>query len=137
MIALSQLPERLRDKIEIEPNSGCWLWTGNLDSRGYSRASVCNRSIQVHALVYEMFVGAAPVIHHICRTKFCINPSHLQAVTRASHAKLHGNQYVNRTHCQRGHEYAVTAFSVRRGIWRCCSACQKIRDKRKSPNSTI
>lgn len=31
------LPERIQKKIMPEPMSGCWLWTGSIDHKGYGK----------------------------------------------------------------------------------------------------
>ena len=67
-----------------EPNSGCILWLGKLSSNGYGHYFAQRRSCIAHRFAYEAAVGAiAPglQIDHLCRTRCCVNPLHLEAVT--------------------------------------------------------
>lgn len=64
---------------------GCWLWLGSKDPRGYG---VCyrapGRSTTVHRDAYEHLVGPIPeglTLDHLCRTRACVNPAHLEPVT--------------------------------------------------------
>lgn len=82
----------------------CWLWLGALDERGYGRTSFRNKSIPAHRLVYIAFVNDIPAdshIHHECRVKMCVNPSHLRCVAASEHNLQHV-KYT--THCAKGHE---------------------------------
>ena len=88
-------------KVSPEPTSGCWLWTGGLEEKGY--AVLCKPNWKghraAHRFSYETFVGPIPdglQIDHKCRVRSCVNPDHLEPVTsaennrrsRAFHARL-------------------------------------------------
>jgi hypothetical protein len=63
----------------------CWLWTGAVDAKGYGRVLTPDGHRPAHRLAYELAVGPIPdglVIDHLCRTPGCINPDHLEPVTR-------------------------------------------------------
>lgn len=45
----SRLPDRFWDKIEPEPNSGCWLWIGALRTNGYGTLRATPRSLAKQA----------------------------------------------------------------------------------------
>jgi hypothetical protein len=103
------LPQNFRDKIAIEPNSGCWLWTGAITegyARAYKRSHPMTASISVHKFVYELFFPPVKELHHICETKCCVNPKHLQPVTRSEHRMLSPSRYRNITHCINGHPFS-------------------------------
>lgn len=73
----------IRSTSQIQ-RSGCWVWTGKLDEKGYSVASYFGKKTSGYRLSYEMFVGPIPAglqIDHLCRNKACVNPEHLEAVT--------------------------------------------------------
>lgn len=79
-------PERYSDRIYIEPNSGCWLWTGATTSGGYSSIRTNGSARQGHLVIYEMLRGPLPEpfseLDHLCRTRCCVNPDHMEPVTR-------------------------------------------------------
>jgi hypothetical protein len=73
---------------EISP-TGCWLWLGYVDKNGYGRAPGADvPSVWVHRASYEHVKGEIPPgyeIDHTCQVTRCMNPDHLDAVTRAEH----------------------------------------------------
>jgi len=62
-------------------------------------------------------------IHHICRNKLCVNPAHLQAVSKKEHGKLD-----LKTHCLRGHEF-TESNTYRNNNKRYCRECYRVRYK--------
>lgn len=57
-----------------------------------------------HRFAYERFVGTIPAglqIDHLCRTRLCVNPAHLEPVTNRENV-LRGLA-ATRTHCAKGH----------------------------------
>lgn len=76
----SRLPDRFWDKVSPEPNSGCWLWSGSANDKGYGEFYFGERNEKAHRLSYEILVSAFPVewmICHRCDTPSCVNPAHL------------------------------------------------------------
>lgn len=64
---------------------GCWLWQGHPHPSGYGFISIDGRSRRIHQVVFERHNGTVPtglVIDHKCRNRSCVNPDHLQAVTK-------------------------------------------------------
>ena len=66
----------------------CWVWTGTLIksgwAKGYASLRVGKRPMRVHQYSYLLTKGAVPEgleIDHHCRTRNCVNPDHLEAVT--------------------------------------------------------
>lgn len=60
--------------------SGCWLWDGPVNEKGYGR----DGQLRAHRIAYELFNGAIPdgmTVDHMCRVRCCINPAHLQLMT--------------------------------------------------------
>jgi len=68
---------------------GCWLWQG-ASAHGYGVVRVAGSLKKLHRLSYELMVGDIPTgydIDHLCRVRNCINPEHLEPVTRAENTR--------------------------------------------------
>lgn len=77
------LAERVWRRIEPEPNSGCWLWTGHITDDGYGAVGDQGRSHLVHRVLYALLVGPIPPdreLDHLCRMRRCGNPRHVEPV---------------------------------------------------------
>lgn len=63
--------------------TGCWVWLSPAPD-GYGRFWY-QRTMQVaHRVSYELYVGTVPpglVLDHLCETRFCVCPTHLEPVT--------------------------------------------------------
>lgn len=78
--------ERFATKFIACPMSGCWLWTGSTERRGYGRLRVNGRIRKAHRISWELHVGAIPIgmgVCHKCDTEECVNPDHLFLGTHA------------------------------------------------------
>jgi hypothetical protein len=72
-------------KVEPEPNSGCWIWTGQRmkGARPYGRmrlVSVGERAVLAHRLAWIFTRGRVPDglwVLHRCDRAWCVNPDHL------------------------------------------------------------
>jgi len=77
---------RFLQSIVIEEWDDCWLWGMYVDPGGYGRMGIKGLSpALVHRVSYELFVGPIPEglhIDHLCGTRKCVNPAHLEAVTQ-------------------------------------------------------
>ena len=72
------------------PKGACWPWPGTRHSHGYGVARVDGVRTQAHRFVYEQLVAPIPstmTIDHLCRNKSCVNPDHLELVTRAENLR--------------------------------------------------
>ena len=103
---MSPLPERVSARIDA--TGPCWLWTGRLHD-GYGYISVGPRQRRAHRLVYELLVGPVPPdldLDHLCRIRRCVNPDHLEPVTRRENLRRSPLIYRRPagTHCRNGHQ---------------------------------
>lgn len=93
------IKERIMDAVDINEETGCWVWKLRLDKDGYGQVSVNQRTRYAHKVAYEIFKGAIPdgmVCSHLCDEKYpsdcikyrkCCNPDHIEIVTPAENSK--------------------------------------------------
>ena len=109
--------KRFWSKVELpDCGYGCWLWKGTINPvTGYGAISITcelkkHKGLSPHRVAYELIKGPIPVgldLDHLCRNPPCVNPAHLEPVTRKENL-LRGvgtfqAQYGLRTHCAKGH----------------------------------
>ena len=140
--------QKLEARIEHEPNSGCWLWAGSINERGYGSISTPRGTRRVHRVAYELFTGR-PIppgltLDHLCRVRSCVNPDHLEPVTnRENILRGIGLTAVNArmTFCKRGHLFGSGNFDWRRRrdgrTWRRCIPCERYRMARRPSRARI
>lgn len=73
--------ERFWFYVHPDPNSGCWLWGGAPNFRGYGVFTVtAQRSEMAHRYSWALAYGPIPRglwCLHKCDTPACVNPQHL------------------------------------------------------------
>lgn len=75
---------RFMERVEYEPNTGCWLWSGARCEHGYGMIRA-GRVMRAHRLSFEWERGLIPpghVVMHRCDTPACVNPDHLRLGTQ-------------------------------------------------------
>lgn len=83
--------ERFISRISIAV-SGCWEMNGFHDRDGYAQYHRNRKTQKAHRISYEWHKGAIPAgltIDHLCENKGCVNPEHLEAVTREENGSRH------------------------------------------------
>lgn len=131
------LPEK---RPELGP---CWVWQAARQSSGYGFFE----NDGAHRVAYEFMIGPIPAgleLDHLChpgdgsclratcRHRLCVNPAHLEPVTRFENMKR-GNTFTAanalKTHCPKGHEYTPENTRVRvarsGNEMRSCKECER------------
>lgn len=135
--------DRLMAKFEVNPETGCWIWTAAKNAFGYGVIGGpdprVRKTLLAHRAMYVELSGSIPEgldLDHLCRVRHCVNPSHLEPVTRRVNL-LRGDtwtaQHAAATHCPQGHPYSGHNLIVRRTArgtaGRQCRACHDTRNR--------
>jgi len=128
------LEECFDEKWTPEPNTGCWLWLGALDTPGYGQVRQRGKMLMAHRVAYERWVGEVPAglhVDHLCRQRCCVNPEHLEPVTNAENLRRGISHNRARTHCRAGHEFDEKNTYATPDGRRECRSCHRDRDRRR------
>jgi len=153
--------ERLLARVEVQPN-GCWWWTGYRMPCGYGRMMVEGRKhALVHRVSYQLFKGPIPdnlQIDHVCHSpkgpnacpggdtcphRRCVNPDHLEPVTRKVNTSLERSStrlepmrdgyraaYTPKEVCPQGHAFTEENTLVSCGR-RLCRICRRLKTRER------
>lgn len=137
---MAGLAERFWSKVEVGHPLGCWLWVAADNGVGYGAFWDGNRQVSAHRWAYEALVGPIPeglVLDHLCRTRHCVNPDHLEPVTPRENV-MRGNtlaaKRASQVSCHRGHPYDEKSTDSADGRRR-CRACKKMTDAARHARS--
>jgi hypothetical protein len=110
----------------VDASGDCWIWLGFRSTKGgYGELTIARRRVRAHRFAYEEVVGPiAPglEIDHLCCNTACVNPDHLEPVTREENLRRRGQR---RTHCASGHEYTPENTIIRTDSGRKCRVCRR------------
>ena len=74
---------------QVHKTDHCWHWTGQV-TNGYGTHYQDKRSWLTHRLVVLDSGREIPTgydVDHLCRNKLCVNPAHVDPVSKSDHAK--------------------------------------------------
>lgn len=130
---------------KVNKTDTCWLWTASAP-HGYGQIKAGGKFVKTlyaHRVAYEMLVGPIPEglhLDHLCRVTRCVNPKHLEPVTRRENL-LRGEspmaKHARKTECLRGHPFSgANLYTTSKG-YRCCRICRnesmkRLRRRRKA-----
>lgn len=140
------LADRFNAKWIGEPNSGCWLWLGSIDRKGYGQIREPGGArvrVATHVAL-EVYRGEkvpdGRYAMHRCDTPSCVNPDHLfvgtplenqrDSIAKGRKAKPPPSTIGRglRNVCVRGHSLSgENIYFWKSGKGRSCKECQRIR----------
>jgi hypothetical protein len=117
----------------VDASGDCWEWVGTL-SHGYGAAWIEGVHVLTHRYAYQTLVG--PIrqgldLDHLCRNRTCLNPDHLEPVTKAMNVMRgygFGARHSRKTACVHGHPFDEANTYFIRGGGRMCRACHARRE---------
>lgn len=133
----SEAAQRFWSKVEV--TGFCWLWEGYKTKDGYGLGSWGEGTQTAHKWAYEHLLDKVPAgmqIDHLCNIRNCVNPCHLEIVTKRENARrmverrgwVHGGKKYEKvvydkrttpkkrinlldlTHCKNGHTLSVVGI---------------------------
>ena len=143
------IEDRFWECVIPEPNSGCWLWTGYIDSKGYGRIGLGGRhggmitATRISLRIASIEVPDDKIVCHHCDVQACVNPDHLFVGTQADNMqdmikkgrrvsgshKLKGKPRpgiifnATKLHCKHGHPLSGDNIHINAKGWRSCRHC--------------
>lgn len=100
--------ERFWAKVQIGAPNECWPWMASLNRGGYGRFNSGGHHgpiVLAHRYSYELLVRPIPgemTIHHLCFNRACVNPSHLDVLSRPANSGIQERMF--NSHCPNGHQ---------------------------------
>lgn len=136
--------ERFISKYIPVTESGCWLWIGSTNWRGYGEFSIAGRLVGAHRAAHELLKGPIPeglTIDHLCRVRCCVNPDHLEAVPHRINllrASTFNARNAAITHCPQGHPYAGSNLILRKQrAGRACRECKNANQRQRRSKASV
>lgn len=128
--------KRILNRIAIN-ESGCWIWQGTKNGKGYGLTNYRNGSSHVHRLLYKLLnnveLSEEQFVLHKCDNPPCCNPAHLflgnNDINMADKTAKGRHHELRVTHCPRGHAYAGDNLRINPNGSRACKTCQTARGR--------
>lgn len=134
LLTLARLWAKVTESAHAHSGLPCWLWTAAPGPDGYGRFRYGRRKVSAHRLVYEIMIGPIPPglqLDHLCRTRLCVNPWHLDPVTpkvNTARGQLITRQLM-KTQCPAGHAYTGPNLYITPSGARACKICRATQDR--------
>ena len=119
-----------------------WLWLGSRHKRTrHGLVGVNGKLVIIHRFIFclvnnlDYNDSSFYACHQVsCNIPYCWNPDHIykgnQSTNILDTVKAGNHNESRKTHCPRGHSYAIYGVRTKLG-WRRCSECRKIYNKNR------
>lgn len=122
---------------KVDKGGDCWNWTAAKIWSGYGKFQFNGSSVGAHRVAWTLLRGPIPeglTVDHLCRNRACVNPAHMELVTRGVNV-LRGDTItaanLHKTHCPKGHPYSGRNSNGQRF----CRVCMRVSsDKHRAAN---
>lgn len=130
---------------KVDATGPCWEWTASIGKTGgygkytipFRDGSGKSKHVYAHRYAYEILVGPVPDgmdLDHLCRIRKCVNPDHLEPVSRRENLRrgiglVAAN--MGKTHCDHGHEFNEENTHRTAQGYRQCKVCRRAYDKKR------
>lgn len=119
----------------------CWIWMAFVDDKGYGRFGNGKKIVKAHRFSYELIkeIPDGLMLDHLCRTRNCVNPNHLEPVTAQENTTAPGSQSGaalaernrSKTACPKGHPYDEKNTYINSQGDRLCRECNRLRAEQR------
>jgi hypothetical protein len=129
--ARGTIQERLYARHSVDAATGCWNWTGAISNSRYGSIFYEGRMQKAHRVMWRLLRGEIADgmdLDHLCRNTKCVNPNHLEPVTRSENLRRGlMDRNSQKTHCKRGHEFTPENTRIKPGNGhRVCKTCMRM-----------
>jgi hypothetical protein len=119
--------ERFWAKVDGGNVSECWTWTARR-LNGYGTFMLANRvAVIAHRWAYEQLIAPIPEgldLDHLCRNRACVNPWHLEPVSRGENLRRGYAARGLKALCSNGHPFNDINTFRRSDGGRGCRTCR-------------
>lgn len=134
---------RFWGKVQVEGD--CWVWQASKTKGGYGNFTLCTngkkRWIMAHRWAYLSMIADIPDgldLDHLCRNRACVNPYHLDPVTRKVNLKRGKRRtYARPTHCPQQHPYSGRNVRLSPSGTQICVICARAAVNRSAARDRV